>query len=667
MFSSKDQLAMNTLRALSMNQVEAANSGHPGLPLGAAPMAYALWAEHLRVDPANSQWMNRDRFILSAGHGSALLYSLLHMAGFDVTIDDLKQFRKMDSRTPGHPEYGFTDGVEATSGPLGQGFAQAVGMAMAEAHLAAQYNRPGHDIIDHYTYTLVGDGDLMEGISYEAASYAGKMKLGKLIVLYDSNDISLDGDLHMSFVEDIKGRFEAQNWHYLRVDEGMDIQAVSDAIEEAKKVTDKPTMIEIKTVIGFGSPDAGTHKVHGAPIGQEGWDAVRKAIEWTHEDFEVPQEAKDQFKERVFDRGQKAHEEWKKAFEAYEKDHPELAKELKAAFNGELPEDYAKGLELVDTDTDAEASRISSSRAIQALGQNIPYFWGGSADLSSSNKTMNEQDSDFMPDNYAGRNIWYGVREFAMAAMMNGIALHGGTRTYAGTFFVFTDYLKAAVRLSALSKLPVTYVMTHDSIAVGEDGPTHEPIEQLAGFRATPNLNTIRPADLNETFVAWQLAVESTDRPTMLVLTRQDLPVLEGTKDLAQEGVRKGAYVLSPAKGEKPEGILIATGSEVALALEVQEALKGEGVDVSVVSMPCQNLFDEQDAEYKESVLPSDVRNRMSIEMGATFGWERYIGLEGVTIGLDRFGASGNANDIIPALGFNTKDITKRYLDAFSK
>lgn len=667
MFSSKDQLAMNTLRALSMNQVEAANSGHPGLPLGAAPMAYALWAEHLRVDPANSQWMNRDRFILSAGHGSALLYSLLHMAGFDVTIDDLKQFRKMDSRTPGHPEYGFTDGVEATSGPLGQGFAQAVGMAMAEAHLAAQYNRPGHDIIDHYTYTLVGDGDLMEGISYEAASYAGKMKLGKLIVLYDSNDISLDGDLHMSFVEDIKGRFEAQNWHYLRVDEGMDIQAVSDAIEEAKKVTDKPTMIEIKTVIGFGSPDAGTHKVHGAPIGQEGWGAVRKAIEWTHEDFEVPQEAKDQFKERVFDRGQKAHEEWKKAFEAYEKDHPKLAKELKAAFNGELPEDYAKGLELVDTDTDAEASRISSSRAIQALGQNIPYFWGGSADLSSSNKTMNEQDSDFMPDNYAGRNIWYGVREFAMAAMMNGIALHGGTRTYAGTFFVFTDYLKGAVRLSALSKLPVTYVMTHDSIAVGEDGPTHEPIEQLAGFRATPNLNTIRPADMNETFVAWQLAVESTDRPTMLVLTRQDLPVLEGTKDLAQEGVRKGAYVLSPAKGEKPEGILIATGSEVALALEVQEALKGEGVDVSVVSMPCQNLFDEQDAEYKESVLPSDVRNRMSIEMGATFGWERYIGLEGVTIGLDRFGASGNANDIIPALGFNTKDITKRYLDAFSK
>ncbi|MDO4431799.1 MAG: transketolase [Aerococcaceae bacterium] len=667
MFNEKDLLAVNTLRALSVDQIEAANSGHPGLPLGAAPMAYALWAGHLNVDAKHSDWLNRDRFILSAGHGSALLYSLLHTAGFDVTIEDLKQFRQLGSKTPGHPEVGHTHGVEATTGPLGQGIAQAVGMAMAEAHLAAQYNTADHAVIDHFTYALCGDGDLMEGIAYEACSLAGKLQLGKLVVLYDSNDISLDGDLDQAFVEDIKGRFESQGWHYLRVEEGNDLNAISQAIEAAKAHTTQPTIIEIKTVIGYGAPKAGTSAVHGAPLGEKDWNATKEVYGWTAPAFTVPAEAQALFAEKVQARGAQAYANWATLFEAYKAANPELAQQLVDAFAGKLPANYDKGLELLSADTKADASRNSSSKAIQALGANVPFFWGGSADLSGSNKTMNDSDQDFMPDNYKGRNIWFGVREFAMAAMMNGIALHGGSKVYGGTFFVFTDYLKAAARLSALSNLPVTYVMTHDSIAVGEDGPTHEPIEQLAAFRALPNFNLLRPADVNETFVAWKIAAESQTRPSMLVLTRQNLPVLANSQTLAEEGVRKGAYVISPAQNETPEGILLATGSEVALAVEVQAQLREKGVDVSVVSMPAFNLFDEQSAAYKESVLPSAVRNRLSIEMASTFGWAKYIGLDGVAVGIDTFGASGPANAVMAKFGFTAEAITAKYLEAFGK
>lgn len=667
MFKEKDQLAVNSLRALSIAQIEAANSGHPGLPLGAAPMLYSLYAYHLRVNPEVPNWINRDRFVLSAGHGSALLYSMLHLSGFNLTINDLKNFRQWQSLTPGHPEYGHTEGVDATTGPLGQGIAQAVGMAMAEQHTAALYNTQDHKVIDHYTYALVGDGDLMEGISYEAISFAGRQKLGKLIVLYDSNDISLDGDLSQAFNEHIADRFEAAHWHYIRVDDGNDIAEIAAAIETAKEFTDRPSLIEIKTVIGYGSPKQGTSSVHGSPLGEDNWQATKEIYGWEHDHFEIPQSAYYVFKDRVIDRGKEAYEDWQKHFLAYKLDEPEKAEILEQAFNHQLPEDFAKELVYLDDSVKPEASRASSGKAINALAKTIPFFWGGSADLSGSNKTMISASHDFMPQARDGKNIWFGVREFAMAAMMNGVALHGGSKIYGGTFFVFTDYLKPAVRLSALSKLPVIYVMTHDSVAVGEDGPTHEPVEQLAGFRAMPNLNLIRPADANETNAAWKVAIQSTDRPTMLVLSRQNLPVLATTKALADEGVDKGAYVVSPSQGEVPAGIIIATGSEVALAVEVQALLKDRDIDVSVVSMPAMNRFEEQDSEYKETVLPSSVTNRMSIEMGATYGWERYVGLNGLTIGIDKFGASAPGNTVVTEYGFDAEKIVQAYLDKFNK
>ncbi|EHR37932.1 transketolase [Facklamia languida] len=665
MFNEKDQLAVNTIRALSIEQIERANSGHPGLPLGAAPMAYALWSDHLQVNPLVSDWMNRDRFVLSAGHGSAMLYSLLHLSGFDVSIEDLKDFRQLKSKTPGHPEYRHTDGVEATTGPLGQGIAQAVGMAMAEAHLAALYNREGYPVIDHYTYTLVGDGDLMEGISYEACSFAGRQKLGKLIVLYDSNNISLDGDLDQAFGEDIQQRFESQNWHYQRVEDGNDLAAIAQAISQAKAIKDQPSMIEVKTIIGYGSPQQGTSKVHGAPIGQEAWDHTKTNYQYSLGAFEVAPEAQEQFDTRVSQRGQQAYQEWKALFDRYQADYPEQAQELERAFANELPAGYDQGITFQDETAKAEASRSSSGRAINALASAIPYFWGGSADLSGSNKTMIKDDQDFMPTTRQGRNIWFGVREFAMAAMMNGAALHGGNRIYGGTFFVFSDYLKAAIRLSALSKLPVTYVLTHDSVAVGEDGPTHEPIEHLAAFRAMPNLNVIRPADANETMVAWKLAVESQETPSLLALSRQNLPVLANSQSLVEEGVRKGAYIISPAKQEA-SGLLIATGSEVALAIEAQSLLSQEGVDVAVVSMPCQELFDQQSKDYQESILPRGINHRMSIEMGASFGWHKYVGLEGVTYAIDRFGQSGPGQVVVEDFGFTASQIAQAYLKAFA-
>lgn len=667
MFDRIDELAVNTVRTLSIDAVQKANSGHPGLPMGAAPMAYALWTKYLKANPKNSRWVDRDRFILSAGHGSALLYSLLHLAGYDVSLDDLKNFRQYESNTPGHPEVHYTDGVEATTGPLGQGFANAVGMAMAEAHLAATYNRDQFNVVDHYTYFLTSDGDLMEGISHEAASLAGHLKLGKLIGLYDSNDISLDGPLDKAFSEDVKGRFEAYGWQHILVKDGNNLNAIAQAIEEAQKETDKPTLIEIKTVIGFGASNAGTHKVHGAPLGDEGVAYAKKSYGWEYEDFYIPEEVQARFQETLIENGQKAEEDWKALFEEYRKAYPELAQQFEDAQSGKLPQGWEDKLPVYEVGDKAKATRVTSSEAIQAIGEVVPHFWGGSADLSSSNNTMNKADEDFSADNYAGRNIWYGVREFAMGAAMNGITLHGGTKTYAGTFFVFTDYLRPSMRLAALSNLPVTYVMTHDSVAVGEDGPTHEPIEQLSSFRGMPNMNLVRPADGNESSAAWAVAMESEHTPTLLVLTRQGLPVLEGTKEKAMEGVRRGGYVLSPADKETPDGILIATGSEVQLAMNAQKQLKEEGIDVSVVSMPSTFLFEQQDEEYRASVLPNTVRNRMSIEMGATWGWERYVGLDGITYGLDRWGASGEGNQVMASLGFTTENIVAAYKDRFAK
>ncbi|WP_367377914.1 transketolase [Enterococcus gilvus] len=661
MFDKIDQLGVNTIRTLSIEAIQKANSGHPGLPMGAAPMAYVLWTKHLNVNPATSlNWANRDRFILSAGHGSAMLYSLLHLAGYKVTIDDLKSFRQWESKTPGHPEFLHTDGVEATSGPLGQGISTSVGMAMAEAHLAATYNRDSFDVMDHYTYALCGDGDLMEGVSAEASSMAGHMKLGKLIVLYDSNDISLDGPTSKAFTENVGARYEAYGWQHILVEDGNDLEAISKAIDEAKAETDKPSLVEIKTVIGFGSPKEGTSAVHGAPLGEDGISVAKAVYGWEYPDFTVPEEVSNRFKEEINDKGAKAEADWNAMFANYEKTHPELAKQFKAAFAGELPENWEASLPVYEEGT-AQASRVSSKDAIQAISKAVPNIWGGSADLSGSNNTTIADEPEFQPGSYEGRNIWFGVREFAMASAMNGIHLHGGTRIYGGTFFVFTDYLRPAVRMSAIQGLPVVYVLTHDSVAVGEDGPTHEPIEQLASVRCMPNVQVIRPADGNETSAAWIQALETKNKPTILVLSRQNLPVLPNSKDMAKEGVAKGGYVISKAESDTPDGILIATGSEVNLAVQAQKDLKEQGKDVSVVSLPSFDLFEAQDEAYKESVLPKAVKKRVAIEAASPFGWERYIGSEGKMIGIDHFGASAPGDYVLEQFGFTVENVVNTF------
>jgi transketolase len=661
LFDKIDQLGVNTIRTLSIEAIQKANSGHPGLPMGAAPMAYALWTKHLNVNPATSlNWANRDRFILSAGHGSAMLYSLLHLAGYKVTIDDLKSFRQWESKTPGHPEFLHTDGVEATSGPLGQGISTSVGMAMAEAHLAATYNRDSFDVMDHYTYALCGDGDLMEGVSAEASSMAGHMKLGKLIVLYDSNDISLDGPTSKAFTENVGARYEAYGWQHILVEDGNDLEAISKAIDEAKAETDKPSLVEIKTVIGFGSPKEGTSAVHGAPLGEDGISVAKAVYGWEYPDFTVPEEVSNRFKEEINDKGAKAEADWNAMFANYEKTHPELAKQFKAAFAGELPENWEASLPVYEEGT-AQASRVSSKDAIQAISKAVPNIWGGSADLSGSNNTTIADEPEFQPGSYEGRNIWFGVREFAMASAMNGIHLHGGTRIYGGTFFVFTDYLRPAVRMSAIQGLPVVYVLTHDSVAVGEDGPTHEPIEQLASVRCMPNVQVIRPADGNETSAAWIQALETKNKPTILVLSRQNLPVLPNSKDMAKEGVAKGGYVISKAESDTPDGILIATGSEVNLAVQAQKDLKEQGKDVSVVSLPSFDLFEAQDEAYKESVLPKAVKKRVAIEAASPFGWERYIGSEGKMIGIDHFGASAPGDYVLEQFGFTVENVVNTF------
>ncbi|MEK4846156.1 transketolase [Bacillus sp. FSL W8-0183] len=650
-----------TIRTLSIDAIEKANSGHPGMPMGAAPMAYALWTNHLNVSPQNPNWFNRDRFVLSAGHGSMLLYSMLHLSGYNLSIEDLKQFRQWGSKTPGHPEFGHTEGVDATTGPLGQGIAMAVGMALAERHLAETYNKDHFNVVDHYTYSICGDGDLMEGISSEAASLAGHLGLGRLIVLYDSNDISLDGDLDRSFSENVKNRFEAMNWEVLYVKDGNNIDEVTAAIEKAKQSTDKPTLIEVKTTIGFGSPNrAGTSGVHGAPLGSEEAKLTKEAYSWTfEEDFHVPSEVYDHFKTAVKDTGQKKEAAWNELFEQYEKEYPELAAQLKLAIEGKLPENWDQEVPVYEAGSSL-ASRASSGEVLNGIAKQVPFFIGGSADLAGSNKTTIKDTTDFGRENYAGRNIWFGVREFAMGAALNGMALHGGLRVFGGTFFVFSDYLRPAIRLAALMGLPVTYVFTHDSIAVGEDGPTHEPVEQLASLRAMPNLSVIRPADGNETAAAWKIAVSSTNKPTALVLTRQNLPTIDQAPEKAYEGVEKGGYVVVEAADAQPEALLLASGSEVGLAIEAQKALEKEGIRVSVVSLPAWDRFDEQSDEYKESVLPKAVRARVAIEMGASLGWERYTGLDGDVIAIDKFGASAPGETIIEKYGFTVSNVVSR-------
>ena len=658
MFNQIDSLAIASIRTLSIDAIEKANSGHPGLPMGAAPMAYTLWSRYMNHNPKNPNWFNRDRFVLSAGHGSALLYSLLHLSGYDLSLDDLKEFRQWGSKTPGHPEYRHTAGVEATTGPLGQGIAMGVGMAMAERHLAEVYNKDNYPIVDHYTYSLCGDGDLMEGVSAEAASLAGHLKLGRLVVLYDSNDISLDGDLNQSFSESVENRFKAYGWQYLRVEDGNDLNEISKAIEESKQDSLRPTLIEVRTVIGYGSPNkAGKSASHGAPLGAEEIKLTKEAYNWTfEEDFHVPAEVYDHFNKVIVENGQNKEKEWTELLTQYKNEFPELGKQFESAIRNELPEGWSKDLPVYE-EGKSLASRASSGESLNAIAKNLPTLFGGSADLAGSNKTLIKGTSDFLPGSYDGRNIWFGVREFAMGAALNGMALHGGVKVFGGTFFVFSDYLRPAIRLAALMNLPVTYVFTHDSIAVGEDGPTHEPIEQLAALRAMPNLSIIRPADGNETAAAWKLAIESTDKPTALILTRQDLPTLKGTVDVAYDGVSKGAYVVSPSNQENADVLLLATGSEVNLAVEAQKVLEGEGIHASVVSMPSWDRFEAQSKEYKESVIPKTVKKRLAIEMGSSLGWHRYAGDEGEVLAIDQFGASAPANKVLAEYGFTVENV----------
>lgn len=661
MFDKIDELAVNAIRTLSIDAIEAANSGHPGLPMGAAPMAYTLWTQHLNVNPKHAKWVNRDRFVLSAGHGSAMLYSLLHLSGYNVTIDNLKHFRQLGSNTPGHPEVHDTDGVEATTGPLGQGIANGVGMAMAEAHLAATYNKDTFNVMDHYTYVLCGDGDLQEGISHEAASLAGHLKLGKLVMLYDSNDIQLDGPIDKAFSEDIQKRFEAYGWDYVRVEKGTDLQAIHEAITQAKLVTDKPTLIEVRTEIGFGAANAGTSAVHGAPLGAEGSAFAKRNYGWTEEPFVVPETVYNRFAEQMVQKGETLEAEWLHLFESYQKSYPELAEQFQAAFSESLPKNWEQALPTYEANEKGDATRNTSGEVLNAIAKIIPNFWGGSADLSGSNKTMIAEGGDYGAANYAGRNIWYGVREHAMAGALNGILLHGGTKSFASTFFVFSDYLRPAVRVAALSKIPAIYVLTHDSVAVGEDGPTHEPVEHLASYRSMPNITLLRPADANETTAAWKIALESKDRPTLLILTRQDVPVLENTKKLAFENVQKGAYVLSPAQGEA-DGLLVATGSEVQLAIKAQEKLRHAGHEVTVISMPSFELFERQSEEYKQSVFPRTIQKCLAIEMGSPFGWDRYVGSYGKTLTINRFGASGKGEEVMEYFGFTVDHVVDEYL-----
>ncbi|MEG1656954.1 MAG: transketolase [Christensenellaceae bacterium] len=660
--SKIDKTAINTIRFLSAEAIQKANSGHPGLPIGAAPAAYTLWSKHLKHNPKNPQWQNRDRFILSAGHASMLLYSLLHIFDYGVSIDDIKNFRQWESKTPGHPEFGQTVGVEATSGPLGQGLAMAVGFAMAEAHLAAEFNKPKYNVVDHYTYALTGDGCLQEGVASEASSLAGTLELGKLIVLYDKNNITIEGDIDVTFSEDVKKRYKAYGWQVLEVADGNeDIKAISDAIEEAKAEKKKPSLIIINTAIGYGCPaKQGSAGCHGAPLGQENIDAMKKNLGWEYkEPFFVPEEVKKHIAElqEVYTQEEK---QWNDLFAKYCKAYPELATKYDAFFKP-VPQSIFDNDEYWTFDEKPIATRQSSGEVLNRIAKKLPQLMGGSADLAPANNSLMKERDYFSAENRLGTNIHFGIREFAMAAVCNGMALHGGVVPYCATFLVFSDYLKGAIRMSALMKLPVTYVFTHDSIGVGEDGATHEPIEHLAALRATPGVYMFRPADSHETAAAYQFALTKS-APTAIALTRQPLPLYKQTG----KGALKGGYILKDG-GKTPDIILIGTGSEVELCMNAAEVLASKKINARVVSMPCMDLFEEQDAAYKESVIPNNIRKRMVVEAGTSFGWAKYVGLDGGYVTVDTFGASAPAKTLFEKFGFSTENVVAKALEVLNK
>lgn len=653
-----DSLCINTIRTLSIDAVQAAKSGHPGAPLGAAAMAYVLWSRHLKHNPRNPSWPDRDRFVLSAGHASALLYSLLHLTGYDLDLNELRRFRQWGSKAAGHPERGLAPGVETSTGPLGQGFANAVGMAIAERQLAARFNRPQHEIVSHYTYCMVSDGDLEEGISAEAASLAGTLKLGRLIVLYDSNSISIEGPTDVTFTEDVAARFRAYNWHVVGPIDGLSVDEVDAAIRASREESSRPSLIVCRTIIGYGSPNkAGSAASHGEALGEEETRLTKRQLGWPYEEpFTVPPQAREVMRQAV-SRGAELESHWRAAYAAYGTAFPAEAAQLEQALEGRLPDQWGRLLEHVKIDAEPVATRVTAGKALNALAAGIPSLTGGSADLSPSTKTTIAGGGDFGPGNYAGRNLRFGVREHAMGAICNGMALHGGTIPYASTFLVFYDYMRPAVRLAALMHLHVTFVFTHDSIGVGEDGPTHQPIEHVFGLRSVPGLTVIRPADAAEAVEAWRAAIANNSGPTALVLTRQNLPALDRGRGLPATELAKGAYVLRDTPG-RPDAILIATGSEVSTAMESAGQLAAQGIAARVVSMPSWELFERQPRAYRDAVLPPEVVLRVSIEAGSTLGWERYVGTKGRAIGLDRFGCSAPGGELFRRFGLTADRVT---------
>jgi len=653
--------AIKTIKFLSVDGVQTANSGHPGLPLGVSGIAYTLWMNLLRYNPKNPNWFNRDRFVLSGGHGSMLLYTMLHLSGFDVSLEDLKSFRQWGSITPGHPEYGLTPGVEVTTGPLGQGFANGVGMAIAEAHLAAEFNRPGHKIVDHYTFGIVTDGDLMEGVASEAASLAGHLKLGKLIYYYDDNHISIDGSTDLAFTEDRAARFRSYGWHVSEVSDPFDVEALSDAVEQAK-ADPRPSLIIVHTVIGHGLPTVeGTEKAHGSPPGWKEIDQAKENADWPLEPhFFIPEDVKLHFQAKVVE-GETLEDQWAAAFEAYRQAYPELAAELERRINGELPVDWESAIPQFPADEKGMATRAASGKVINAIAGKIPELMGGSADLAPSNKTWINNSPAFQPDSPEGRNMHFGVREHAMGAIVNGMAVHGGLIPYGGTFLVFLDYMRNPVRLSALSQYPSIWVFTHDSIGVGEDGPTHQPVEHLASLRIIPDLVTIRPGDANETAQAWRFAIGS-HLPVAILLSRQNLPTIDRTIYAEAENLVKGAYVLADMGEGDPELILMASGSEVSLIISAASRLAAEGVNVRVVSFPSWELFAKQDKTYQDNVLIPTVKNRLSVEAGITFGWKRWVGDRGKAIGIDKFGESAPGDLVMEEYGFSVSNVIDQAL-----
>jgi transketolase len=661
--SEIDELCINTIRTLSMDAVQKANSGHPGAPMGLAPAAYILWKCFLKHNSKNPEWTDRDRFVLSGGHASMLLYSLLYLSGYALTLDDIKNFRQWGSKTPGHPEFGHTPGVETTTGPLGQGFTNAVGMALAERHLATIFNRPGYEIIDHFTYMICGDGDLMEGITAEAASFAGHMGLAKLICIYDDNGISIEGNTDITFTEDVGLRFKAYNWHVTKVEDGNNLNDIYNAIKEAKSETTKPSIIVLRTNIAFGSPNKqDSADAHGAPLGEEEIRLTKKNLGWDeNHSFYVPEQVIKIFEECI-DKGKKVESIWKEKFEEYCSKYPVLSKKLNDSLNNSLNKGWDANLPDFSKNEGPVATRAASGKILNAIAENIPYLIGGSADLAPSNNTIINSSHDFQKNMFDGRNIRFGVREHAMGGIMSGIALHKGLRPYGGTFLVFADYMRPAIRLASLMRLPVIYIFTHDSIALGEDGPTHQPVEHLAGLRAIPGLTVIRPADATETIEAWRLAAQTTDCPVALILSRQKLPVIDRSIDNSADKLVNGAYILSDSDG-KPDIILIATGSEVHITLKAGKILEEKGVSVRVVSMPSWELFENTSQEYKDKVLLPDVNVRITVEAGISMGWERYAGSSGVVIGINEFGASAPGNIVMEKFGFTSENIVQKAIE----